>query len=217
MEHSIQKKWSSTNILSEFRFQPSPNFFDAKEKIFKSLLCDFPSYNLDKMDVLSMHSKNFPGINIQLMPGRFTFTFENGGDVEEFTRECNKTWNIINKHLNIKSIDRLGVRSYFLKSMNDDEAKNVILKLLNKNLLNNDIINAQLVLNFQDRDSNARVSISKGTLQSINVAQVQSQLDLISGIVVDIDFFAENAFSHHVNTLVSKSANEFSKYLSMLD
>lgn len=214
---NLNSKWIVSNVFSEFRFKTSPDFFDSKEKILKNLVLEYPNYDVQKLDLLTMHSSDFPGIELKITPSRFMFTFENCNDIKEFSKKCNEVWSIVNKYLNVKNFERIGVRATFIKNMSNVEANNKIIKLLNNDMINDDLVSAQLTLNFKEKEGKIRVAINGASIQTVNLFNANSQSNLSTGLLADIDFSNENVFQHHVNQHLAKSSDIFKKYLKLID
>jgi hypothetical protein len=213
--------WTVDKVFTEIRFSSTPLFFNKKQEILQRLLSDLPNYDIQNMDTLNMHSREFPGKELTLMPNRYAYTFETLSPGDNFSENCKEKWSIINSKLNINQIERFGVRCVFVKEMDIKAASNYSANFLDLTKIRNSInLNAvDYVFVFKEMDKSIRIAANAGEIQSISVVGnvPQASYRQLKGFIVDIDFSVENIQTKFISNLYEESIDKFKKYISMFE
>lgn len=213
--------WLMEKIFTELRFAPTPLFFDRKQDVFQKLLPGLPSYNIQNIDTISMHSKDVPGIDFSLSPNRFCYTFENPKQNDSFAESCKDKWAIVNGRLNISTIDRFGLRAIFIKPMDLKEASTHTKRFIDlskiRYSINLDAIDC--VYYFKELDKSIKIAVSTGEIKTLELsnANQQNMVRQVSGLIADIDFSYENFQSKFVPNLFEEGVDKLKKYLAIFD
>jgi hypothetical protein len=209
--------WVIDRMFTEIRYASTPAFFDKKQEVFTRLLTQLPHYNIQNIDLLTMHSKEMPGKELVLSPNRFAYTYEMIKVNDNFVEDCKEKWTLINNKLNVNSVERFGMRAFFLKEMDIKDATSHLKKYIDttkiKNIANLSTVDYAFV--FKEMEKTIRVATNAGEMQSIilSTEYAQSESRNIKGYIVDIDFSIENIPSKFIPNLIEEGIDKFKKYI----
>lgn len=219
MNNIEQNGWKISNVFVELRFAPAPEFFNRKQELFQKLFSDFPNYNMQNFDSIAMHTKEHPGLSLNIMPNRFIFTTEKPSEIEDFLEKAKKVWKIIYEDLKINIVERFGMRIYLTKELKQNDVNEKITKFINKNIIDSkfNLNSADVVLNLKEGNRNLRISINAGTSQTIVISPIPVQTQVAQGILVDMDFFVEGTKAEDVKVFLAEGINKILDCQHMVD
>jgi len=219
MNGFLNDSWKVIRLGTEIKFAPSPHFFDKKQSFLKDFMIEFPSYNANGLDNLTMHTKCFPGINLVIMPNRMLLSFEKFDDKTKFIDMCKNKWLYFCKNLKIRTVERTGIRISLIKEMDEIKANEFTKQLINKEKFKEvgGLINSVITLNFRELDKCVRMVISSGTFQSLTIVDNVQKPITTKGLMVDIDYYVERQKSENITSHFEQSFDKFDKLLQNFD
>lgn len=221
------KNWENNSLFLEFRFSPSPEFFNKKQELFTNLYKYFPNYNPQNFDSILMHTTDTPGLSLSLFPGRFLLASEIPNEEEEFIESALKSWKIISEILKIKTLVRFGIRLNTINKMVLNLANEKMVPLICVDSVNSElqIQSANISIDLLYKGNKIKAVFNAGNSQTIILSPIQQNgylpgvttQSIQTGIIADIDFSNINVPLSDIKELFSMSNIGISECLSMIE
>lgn len=192
----IHDDWINNNIIIEFRFKTSPDFFKNQSIIIQELIPIFSQYNLQNIGAISMHTNQYPGVSLTLTANRIGITFEKQYKLEEVIKILNTSFAVVSRHINFQIFQRVGVRINTINKMNIEDARHKINTFINIDNIDNELTldSSNVIITLNYKSYKIRMSINPATVQTATIVPnvqpnqiIQSQT-ANTGILADIDF-----------------------------